>query len=344
MVHVLHAILLWTIRVSGIVLVYAALFLKESEEGQVQNRLEGWLKMIQSRRDVSRSLSVRIINAAAASSEKVFTVLFGERLFAIQSLLTSISLSLTSVWIFNEVNTILDPSANRTMWWDVQNVLLVIGFAFLTLLPLVTANRKIITIRAVIIVAAVLIGAGWYTSDQGNLTTIDRLNWVLIIIFDYLIVLSAFALSCVCDLSFVALTRYLLRKTSNLSRSYEAVLFLLPNFAIGCALTLLAINQASDQPMSLSSLGWFEDEVLPLFASFNLIDGMAASVVVIFLAAIVFHRLFWPTLERPLYSLNRFGVIRNKKFLWAIGLACVIGPVQGQSIAQWIIQQISKSS
>jgi hypothetical protein len=58
----------------------------------------------------------------------------------------------------------------------------------------------------------------------------------------------------------------------------------------------------------------------------NAIDLLAGSAALILGLALLVHRLLWPIFEKPLYALQRYEVIRNKRLLWGVGLALAFLP------------------
>jgi hypothetical protein len=72
-------------------------------------------------------------------------------------------------------------------------------------------------------------------------------------------------------------------------------------------------------------------------ALLNFGDIVACSVFFVVMVFVLVHRLLWPTLERPVYALQRYGVIRRKALLSSIGAALLFGP-KGVELAKYIIQ------
>jgi hypothetical protein len=48
----------------------------------------------------------------------------------------------------------------------------------------------------------------------------------------------------------------------------------------------------------------------------------------------------WPILERPIYALYRYGIIRNKKLLWGVGVALLVGPQRFIDLGKYIVQHV----
>jgi hypothetical protein len=72
----------------------------------------------------------------------------------------------------------------------------------------------------------------------------------------------------------------------------------------------------------------------------NVGDFVACSVFFIVMLAVLAHRLVWPVLDRPMYALHRYGVIRKKKFLWAFAVALFVGPHNFAALAKYIAQHV----
>jgi hypothetical protein len=56
----------------------------------------------------------------------------------------------------------------------------------------------------------------------------------------------------------------------------------------------------------------------------NLVTGAIALLFVVLAIAALAHLAVWPVLERPIYSLQRFGVARQPKLLAAASVTCLL--------------------
>jgi hypothetical protein len=74
--------------------------------------------------------------------------------------------------------------------------------------------------------------------------------------------------------------------------------------------------------------GWdfFIGEGLEQLANLNFVNALLCSVFFATAAWMLAHRLLWPMLERPVYALQRYGVIRKKALLWGVATALWFGP------------------
>jgi hypothetical protein len=136
----------------------------------------------------------------------------------------------------------------------------------------------------------------------------------------YLILALGFSLFC--DLSYIAVTRWMLRRVSKIDRVYEIVFEIVVNLLV-LALLLLA-------PIFL---GVYVFKYLPtpgiiMFLSFllNSIDIVAGFAALILALMLLLHRLLWPMIQRPLYAIQRFTPLKNKRLLWTMGISLILLP------------------
>ncbi len=131
-----------------------------------------------------------------------------------------------------------------------------------------------------------------------------------------------FAYSLLCDLSYIVLTRWVLRRISKIDRVHEIVLEVLVSLLILVSLIWAPIFFGARIGRHLPMAGG-----VLLFSfvlnSIDIVVGLAALMLALLL---LLHRLVWPTVERPIYAIQRFGLIKNKKFLWGVGIALVFLP------------------
>jgi hypothetical protein len=151
-----------------------------------------------------------------------------------------------------------------------------------------------------------------------------------------LLVLSG---SFVCDIFFIAFTRWMLERIALTTRVGRALILVLLNFAV-CA-ALVGPGFIDTDPSTTQSRFWAVTQV-KLLGQFNFLDAVVCALFALILIGVLLHSLLWPFIERPLYSLYRFGVIRNKKLLFTIGTALLIGPTKDISIAKWLFGIVTK--
>jgi hypothetical protein len=61
---------------------------------------------------------------------------------------------------------------------------------------------------------------------------------------------------------------------------------------------------------------------------FNFINFMAGFAALFLSLLLLVHRLFWPASQRPLYAIYRFSPIKEKKWLFSLGIALLLLPHQ----------------
>jgi hypothetical protein len=125
-----------------------------------------------------------------------------------------------------------------------------------------------------------------------------------------------------CDLSYIVLTRWILRRISKIDRVHEIVLQALVGLLILVILIWAPISVGARIGRYFPMAG---GAVLFSFVlnSVDVVVGLAALMLAL---SLLLHRLVWPTIERPIYAMQRFALVRNKKLLWAIGITLVILP------------------
>jgi hypothetical protein len=145
------------------------------------------------------------------------------------------------------------------------------------------------------------------------------------------------AASFVCDILFINFTRRMLNRIASITRADKIVLLLMINFMVCAALVSPGfIHVGSVKPYSLF---WAETQ-LKLLGQFNFLDAAVCALFVLILLGVLLHNILWPSIERPLYSLHRFGVIQNKKLLWFVVTALVAGPAKDVSLAKWAFELV----
>jgi len=143
-----------------------------------------------------------------------------------------------------------------------------------------------------------------------------------------------FGLSFAFDVLYIALTRWMLRQASEITQLYSIVGIILLDCLLGIilfvgpiALGFLLIAKFHGQAMSAGIM---------LVSALNSVDLVACSVFLALMLLMLLHRLAWPLVERPIYACARYGVLRRKKLLWAVGVALILAP-QGVAFWNWIL-------
>ena len=124
---------------------------------------------------------------------------------------------------------------------------------------------------------------------------------------------SAVLVGCICDIAFVAANRIAFRFGAGLNRLRAIVLVLGLNLLIGGLYAAPFLYW------------WYIHTISPpgflfIVSTTNLLAVCCALSVVSILVAAVLHRVFWPTLSRPLYAVVRRGLVRQPKVLVVVAV------------------------
>lgn len=302
--------LLRALNTLGWLLMYCALFLYEDQEGQIQNRIAQWWIKVDDARIVAHSQAAAFLQGVARLTVRGFDCVLGERLVSLRFAGVSLCLSIASVSLMAVVGAIRTHQSPR------GPLLLSAGLIALALVPAVFEGRWVLRLWGLLVFVAVLRPMGYILfvlySVKGTAFAGRTLGYIAL----------PLAVSFVCDVSYVTLTRWMLRRVSTGSRVYEVALMVAVNLFI---LYLVFLG-----PIQLGArvFRYWRGGGVAIMLSFalNAIDFFAGSAALLLGLALLIHRLLWPIVEKPLYALQRYGVISNKKLLWGAGLALALLP------------------
>src|SRR5262249_32272176 len=133
-----------------------------------------------------------------------------------------------------------------------------------------------------------------------------------------------------CDIVFIALTRKLLRWLAGALSSIRILLILILNFSLAFAFFVgpILLNPLIDTERlhMWSWLPWLFPSTFGhgdskrdtlafviLIGQSNLIGFIISLVFIALTVALLLHRVIWPMLDRPIYSLQRLGIARRSK-------------------------------
>jgi hypothetical protein len=326
----------WIARLVGCLLIYAAVFLRKDEEGQFQNLLETWVMRLAEKRTAALSTAARFTQAVAKLAARGFDRVFGTKLLSIRAIGVSISFSLTSFFLFAQLAAFLVAVFTHK---PPQLVLPLIAFFWATYFFVLGAipaflDRsddeplwlwKLCVFGAV--VAPIALMADAVMNKFGDLSALRFIAVTTLL----------FALSFSCDVLFIALTRWMLRKASEMKRLYETIGIILLNSALGLCLFYIPISlgllliKFPSQRIQIISV------VIMMGSALNFVDILACSVFLLLLLFILLHRLVWPIIERPVYACARYGVINNKTLLWLAGSGLILAP-EGPAVWKLLLQ------
>lgn len=300
------------IFLTGLFLVCAALFLYEDEEGMVQNVLEDlWLKL-EDKRNKFLSRHAAFMRVIAEATDSIFTRLFGKKLFSLRALVALAYFSHASLYLTFAFQSLFEPAPRNIIFFATTMFLL---YVIAGAIPIITKHPASFTGCAGL--AFVLLGVlapFILVYKVGSM----RVPGDLAFLFS-----CAVGLGIISDIVFIALTRQLLRWSAGLRSFYKIAAVVLLNCLLAFASVvvpfLLAVwLQRSSWRLNLAVIA--VSFVSGLVARFNSLTALTALLFVVLALVMLIHRLFWPALERPIYTLQRVGIARRSKLLGTIGI------------------------
>ena|ERR1700730_15455918 len=317
----------WLIGVIGAVLMYCSLFLKENEEGRIENLFEKWWMQVGTLRSASMSKEAAFFQKVATSTLNGFELIFGKRLFGPRAIAASICYSIASVTVMSVViNGILDsghydPLENAT--------LLICGFVFLAIGlsgPFALRRLKPATwLILVIVVAAGGIPLAAYLARSVPATE-EFLDEA------YPGLMAMLPLGIACDFLFIAVTRVILRRAANANTVSNILILEFSNFCLAAIMIGLPyfLSQTFDD---------YSNFLLSLMLS-NAFDVLLGSLFFSLAIVMLLHRLIWPILiERPAHALFRYHIVTQQKrllFFGGLSLLAVAFPAVGSAIRSFL--------
>lgn len=311
------SVLFFLLHFLGVVLICACLFLYEDEEGKIQNKIEEWWVRLSDIQKASRSKVASFMREVARLTGSGFDRLFGHRLFSLRVIPVSIYLSLASLFL------LILLTVPRTKYSAGTSRQAAFGMFFyflaLALVPAFFRNKWILAVWWTIIPAVVL-------SASGFLVFVFKTRGVRSTFYGIGLLVLIFISSLLCDLVYIAMTRYILRRIAGIDHIPEIFVMIFLNLLVlvipilgpvyGGAVLAKYAPQAG--AMVLFSI---------MFNAIDVLGGLAALLLAMFL---LLHRLAWPAIQRPLYAIYRFAPVnvplKEKRWMYAIGLALLFLP------------------
>jgi hypothetical protein len=95
-------------------------------------------------------------------------------------------------------------------------------------------------------------------------------------------------------------------------------------------------------PKSSLVVSWTHDPRFVMPAVWLWYLNMSDAVILLFIVAVlvilfIHHYLFWPTILRPLYALQRYGAKTNKKLIGSLGCALVLWAILYNSTSLHVV-------
>jgi hypothetical protein len=301
------------LHVLGVVLICAGLFLYEDEEGKFQNKVEEWWIKLSDRQKASRSKVAAFMQEVARLTGKGFDRLFGPRLFSLRVIPVSIYLSLASCFLL--ILLIFPRIKNPGAATRQGAFFILVFFLGLSLVPALFNNKRVLRLWWAIIPGTLLSISGFIVfvfKTRGPRSAFLGISLVALI----------FVSSLFCDLTYIALTRYILRRISGIDRIPEILVMIFLN------LLALAIPLLGPIYLGIALVKYAPQAgAMVLFSvMFNSIDFLAGFAALLLALLLLLHRIFWPAIQRPLYAIYRFAPIKEKKWLFRTGVALLVFP------------------
>jgi hypothetical protein len=309
----------------GLLFVYVAAFVREDEEGAIQNRLEElWIRLMYTG-ERALSKAARFMSVFARSLGNALDALYGDRLWSWRSINASLCLAFASSIIATLMSRYIHVLSAREHVFPGNALLfkaLCAAVLSVGLLLLVPAKGRSISPG---FFAGMVFGllSGWLASGirwqaSGGLEAV---------VFRQLADSVPLICSFISDVVYISVTRWMLRKVATMKRVYEIVSITIVNVLLVTSLYVVPLSVAKRLERDWF-LNWnaFIGDGLEELARLNFINVMMCLVFFAMAAWMLAHRLLWPMLERPVYALQRYGVIRKKALLWGVATALWFGP------------------
>ncbi len=300
----------------GVVLICASLFLYEDEEGKFQNKVEEWWIKLSDKQKASRSRVAAFMQGVARLTGMGFDRLFGKRLFSLRVVAVSIYLSVASLLLFFILLTfrLVKNPGGATRHGAFQVFLLFVGLA---LVPALLKNKWVLSVWWAVIPGALVSVSGFMAflfKTRGAGPTVRGIGIAVI----------PFVASLLCDLAYIALTRYVLRRIGRVDHIPEIVIMTLGN-VIALAIPLLGPIYVG---MALFKYARHAGAFVLVSVMLNTIDILVGTAALFLAILLLLHRLFWPMIQRPLYAIYRYAPLKKgKKTLLTIGVLLLALPM-----------------
>jgi hypothetical protein len=299
---------------AGLLFVYAGLFLTETEEGQLQNRLQQlWVGVddLQSRAMTRQAAFLQRTSRLVADG---LVRLFGNKLFSAKSAASCLCFSLGSLYLSLAMFAGKMPLLSKPTLLVCSLILVTCG-----------VSQKLRYLGFVVLAVATSIEA---IGLRGSLAVYQASFGEIAfgLLFYVIGILSGIV--------FIALTRWSLGVASHLSSTPSIMAIILANGVLGAALvSSLAFVELLPYHVSVfgprvgrSLISRPHGFLIFLYnvATTNLFTALLAFLVVLLLLTALIHRIVWPVISRPVYAAHRHGLIAQHKLLTAIGASCLL--------------------
>jgi hypothetical protein len=231
-------------------------------------------------------------------------------------------------------------------YWLLRVSVITIGFAGLGTIPALIKGRRALVAWEFVVAATIVWSLAEFWNYFKGLTYAEGQSSTRMM----MLLAAAISASFVVDILCILLTRWLLRRSADSIKSATILGLFLLNGAIVVFLSLITFLPISEtfvrhvftvanrygESFVASTLMWM--------SPMNGFDILVCSYAAVVMLIMVLHLLAWPLIERPLYACARYGIIKQKTLLWALGGTLLIGPPHLVSVGHWLLEKVFGAS
>lgn len=301
--------------VGGACACYAALFLYENEEKELQNALERWWIQIDDLSKKSLSRHAAFAKVAAQLTEGGLDYWFGRRLLSARFVVVSTAASLISLLLVSSVVLAsVDLSGIRTD--GSEDIFLWLTFPVLMSTRSASLTAACACVGIFVLVHAVrserIVFAGTYVAAvTTTLLVSSDFTGARFAALQGMVLVLACAVGIVLDIFSIWLMRWTFRVQVKPGEQRNPYLKALYVFGIAVNVTgwtsIVGLELLETHGRRLMATG-----LILLLASLTNLPALVVGLMFFAIAySLLFHRLIWPAVCRPLYRLGRLGLFRN---------------------------------
>lgn len=319
---------------------YIAFFLYEDEEGKLQNKLEEWWVKISDAKSTSLSLQTRFMRHVSGLVCSWIDRIFGKQLFSFQSAGSSLWHSLAIFSFLSLLLALSHKAGNITNFsffivqigdsrWDALGismtgpaatpsyifciVVVIMFFLWFGILPALVPKRIYqFTWTLILLLIAIFVYSflGYsQTTYEGGIKISDKF-----VPFPVMVRLTVTSLFIFClvliNVTFVAIFRCILRYAPGLDSVVKILFVIVMNLPISVGLfialrmLLLLMTTMGLEP----SVHHIVVTLIGMLVPACIFPVLVFMLHLLLVLVMLLHRLFWPFLDRSLYTLQRFGI------------------------------------
>jgi hypothetical protein len=300
--------------------------------GAIQNRLEElWIRLMYTR-ERALSRTARFMSEVARLIGGALDTLYGDKLWSWRSINASLCLAFVSSAVTMLMSRYIGAlgarehmfPSNAILFFDLFCVsVLGVGLLLLVRAKDISASARFSKWWVLGLLSGWLVpGVLWHASRGLEAA-------VFVQVADGIPLVCGF----ISYVVYMSATRWMLRRVATMTQVYEIVGVIAVNVLLVTSLYIVPLSAAKYLERTWF-VGWhgFVGDRIEEVANLNFINVLLCSVFFAAAAWMLAHRLLWPMLERPIYALQRYSVIRRKALLWGVATALWFGPKGIQSV------------